>query len=133
MDYSALKFPKGVTRKQLKGRLDRVEAALKAKVRALVAERDGDCRMEHAGLGVCGGASEWCHLEESKRARTRGMPPDVRHTTAGSITACTTHHRRYDAGEIRIEYLSAKGADGRLAFHCGLRAFTEPVKRKERG
>lgn len=123
--------PKGELRRLVKGRADRAETKVAQQVRAAVDTRDGDCRLRSIGFGPCGGESEWAHLEESKRARTRGMPADVRHSTAGSCKLCTTHHRRYDAG-MRAEYLSRKGADGRIAWHDGLHVYVEPVKKESR-
>ncbi len=78
-------------------------------VRAICVERDGYCRL--MGLTPCDGPSEWCHLEEKKRARTRGMSPEKRHTQDFSMMACRKHHQMYDTGEIQIA-MTEKGADG---------------------
>lgn len=98
--------PKGKTRKQLKAKKDRHEAAVKKVVRAVCVQRDGHCRL--MGTTLCGGPSEHAHLEEWKRARTRGMTAERRHTTEGSMMACRRHHQKYDAGLIAI----ALGPDG---------------------
>src|SRR5260221_341989 len=81
MGLGGVACPKGRTRKQIKGRKDRAEAAVKKLVRAQVAYRDGHCRL--MGCGPCHGESEWAHLGDKKRARTRGQAPTVRHTTEG--------------------------------------------------
>jgi hypothetical protein len=105
------------TIKRVKGRKVRAETAVKQRVRFLCVERDGDCRVQGLeALGACSGESEWAHLEDKKRARTRGMLPEERHATAGSAMFCTTHHQAYDAGEFAVEYLSEKGADGPMAY-----------------
>ncbi len=85
-------------------------------IRKLVADRDGYCRIgewenhpddwhaddvEH-DYG-CEGKSEWAHLGDKKRGRTRGMPPDQRHTTAGSLMLCAKHHHAYDGGTLLID------------------------------
>lgn len=91
-------------------------------VRADVARRDGVCRIatwdDHPGddhddaLEACEGRSEWAHLGDKKRFKTRGLPPAERHTTAGSLMLCTRHHRAYDAGRLRI----TGNADADLRF-----------------
>jgi hypothetical protein len=106
-------FPKPEPIQRTKRRKLRVETLVKQKVRARCVERDGDCRLQRTALfGPCSGESEWAHLGEKKRARTRGMPPEQRHTTQGSLMLCTGHHRMYDAGRLGIEPLTPDGADG---------------------
>ena len=101
-------------------------------VRAQCVERDGDCRFcewerhphdTHSdSLEACYGEAcgddvpEWAHLGRMKRARTRGMTPELRHTTGGSLMLCRFHHRLYDSGKIAIDVVDDAGADGRLAF-----------------
>lgn len=104
-------------RKRTKARKERAEAKVKKAVRAECVKRDGFCRL--MGCGPCSGRSEWAHLGEKKRARTRKMAPEVRHTTAGSLMACTGHHEAYDAGRIEIEPTTARGADGLLRVRWG--------------
>ena len=117
IDYSSLALKKPEPRKRIKGRKDRRESQVKQQVRALCVARDGDCRMAGIPWHVCGGASEWAHLGDKKRARTRGMKPEIRHTTAGSLMLCTTAHDDYDEGRIGILPVSHyDGADGLLAF-----------------
>jgi hypothetical protein len=94
------------------GRKQRAERKVATSVRAQCVARDGYCRL--MGLDVCEGPSEWAHLGDKKRFKTRGQAPEVRHTTAGSFIACRRHHRAYDAGVIQIEVRSDLGADGRL-------------------
>ena len=112
------------TRARVKRRASKAEAVIKKHVRAECVERDGACRigdwemnpddlhdddLEH---DPCDGRSEWAHLGEKKRFKTRGQAPDVRHTTAGSLMLCRHHHGRYDAGKLAI----TGSADGVLEF-----------------
>ena len=109
MGLGGVACPKGKTRKQLKAKRDRHEAAIKKLVRAVCVERDGHCRL--MGTTLCSGPSEWAHLEEWKRARTRSMKAEARHCTAGSAMLCQKHHRLEEAGLIAIA-LGPDGADG---------------------
>jgi hypothetical protein len=110
--------PKPEPRKRTKARAKRHEAAIIQQVRAQCVARDGDCRIGSATtyLGACAGESEWCHLGDMRRFRTRGMDPDVRHTKAGTCCLCTKHHQMLDANEIRVEFMTPDGADGTLRF-----------------
>lgn len=111
------------------------EAAVIARVRPIVMERDGHCRVAKnllSGLGPCEGRSEWAHLNRSRRCHTRGMAPDERHTTAGSVALCARHHRLFDGQflsartpRLFIEELSDRGADGPLRFTHGERSYEE--------
>ena len=78
----------------------RTESKHALKIRALVAERDGYCRVNQAGatflVGDCKGVSEWAHLGDFRRFKTRGLPPEQRHTTGGSLMLCSFHHASYD-------------------------------------
>src|SRR3990167_1855659 len=116
IDYSVLTLKKPEPRKRIKGRKDRRESQVKQQVRALCVARDGDCRMAGISWHVCGGASEWAHLGDKKRARTRGMKPEIRHTTDGSLMLCTTAHQDNDQGRMHIVLLSRDGADRNLGF-----------------
>lgn len=90
-------------------------------IRAQVAERDGWCRVRRDGwtdailmvFGACNGASEWAHLGDKKRFKTRGLPPEERHTTAGSLMLCEKHHDAYDEGRLTI---LGDDANGTLEF-----------------
>jgi len=88
----------------------RAEMAYAAVIRAVCVERDGYCRF--APLGNCEGVSEWAHIGDKKRARTRGMKPEQRHTTGGSMMLCKRHHQQYDDGLRTIEFTTERGADG---------------------
>lgn len=113
----------------------RSESLQAQKVRALCVLRDGDCRLNDDSLwsffGACSGESEWAHLEDKRRFKTRGMAPEDRHTTAGSLQLCTGHHRRYDGARPRLHIKagSSRGADGPLGFACGPYSYME----KDRG
>ena len=125
-------FPKGKTKLQLKALKDRQEGQIKKLVRAAVAVRDGYCRLATAlnplagysdhfatvivAEHLCEGPSQWAHFGDKKRARTRGMKPEVRHTTAGSLMLCQAAHDDYDQGRLHITALTRRGCDGRLKF-----------------
>jgi hypothetical protein len=108
------------TRKQEKGRAERKERAVKQDVRAECVVRDGHCRYaKDDPRHTCKGPSEWAHLGDSRRARTRGQAPEVRHTTAGSLMLCRQAHNRYDGRErppLGIRARTKQGADGALAY-----------------
>ena len=100
----------------------RAEKKVAAVVRAACVERDGYCRWALASgtSSFCEGASEWAHFGDSTRAKTRGMKPERRHTTAGSMMLCTKHHDALDGRRhprLYLDALTAKGADGPVAFH----------------
>ncbi len=103
------KAPGITARERAKRRRDEMSVA--KVVRAACVARDGFCRM--MGLTPCNGQSEWAHLAEGKRARTRGMQPWQRHRTSHSAMLCTKHHAMYDTGEIQIA-MTDKGADGKI-------------------
>lgn len=89
------------------------------RVRALVEARDGFCRMRRLPcfvdvFGQCQGVSEWAHLGDLKRFKTRGQAPERRHTTGGTAMLCTKHHHDYDAHRIEIRAVTERGADGPL-------------------
>ncbi|HET9024320.1 MAG TPA: hypothetical protein VFN64_07080, partial [Burkholderiaceae bacterium] len=81
----------------------RAERKVAAEVREAVELRDGYCRLHPHdatlrrvlwGLfGPCGGASEWAHLGDARRFKTRGMAPEARHSRMGSLKLCAAHHR----------------------------------------
>lgn len=94
-------------------------------IRAQVAERDGYCRVMRQGwrsiiegiLGSCAGASEWAHWDDKKRFKTRGLPPEERHTTAESLMLCTKHHDQFDGRRfprLAITCTTDRGCDGPL-------------------
>lgn len=131
VDYRQLTHSKGVSRKTAKGRKDRAEATVTKSVRAECVDRDGHCRLGKAfrfitrdhlvqrqalWMHVCNEPSQWAHFGSKKRARTRGMAPEVRHTTAGSLMLCERAHTEYDAGTLMISALTRKGCNGPLKF-----------------
>lgn len=129
MDYTFFNnvpgaIPKGTPRRIVKARKDRQEARIKRVVRAECVKRDGLCRYWHDVFAACfvsvdcSGPSEWAHLERSKRARTRGMKPELRHTTAGTVMLCRFHHAQYDAGTITVKLRTNRGADGTLEWRA---------------
>jgi hypothetical protein len=94
------------------------EAAVIARIRAIVERRDVYCRIGKAlcGIGRCAGALEWAHLGDHRRFKTRGLPPEERHTTRGTLMLCSQHHHDYDQHRLEIEALTEREADGPLAF-----------------
>jgi hypothetical protein len=102
-----------------RARKARKDAAVAKKVRAKVADRDGYCRVgRDSGLQFvfCQGPSEWAHFGDKKRFKTVGMPPEERHTTAGSLCLCASHHVLYDRCLLHIEALTEDGCNGPLKF-----------------
>lgn len=132
---SGVPLHKPEKRSTTKRRKDRAEATQKQTIRAKCVARDGFCRLERAphgfnlfiGVPRCGFRSEWAHLGAKKRARTRGQAPEIRHTTKESLMFCDEHHRRYDGGDIEIEFLTADGADGLLLFRADELSYAERV------
>jgi hypothetical protein len=126
IDTSMLRFTKGRTRKSLKGSKRRLEAARVQLVRAICVERDGDCRLRQDGRltnyadqlipHICSGETEWAHFGAKKRSKTRGLPPEVRHTTEDSLMLCTGAHTAYDHQQMFIEPLTDRGCNGPLRF-----------------
>jgi hypothetical protein len=115
--------PKGAvpTRKQEKGKAQRAEVKVKKSVREQCVDRDGPCRYakDAPAQHTCQGPSEWAHLGEKKRAKTRGQAPEVRHTTAGSLMLCRLAHARYDGRQrprLGITATNKLGADGTLRY-----------------
>lgn len=111
------------------------ERAVIARVRPIVMARDGPCRVGRnllSGLGPCEGVPEWAHLNRWRRCHTRGMAPEERHCTMGSVALCSRHHRLFDgnilgvtAQRLYIFELTDRGADGPLAFEIGDRRYEE--------
>ena len=119
--------PKGPTARRRAARA-RAERPVKDQVRAECVDRDGSCRLATRSKGdvaglvgphVCRGRSQWAHLGDHKRARTRGMAPEERHTTAGSLMLCEGAHDQYDRRRkpyLDIDPVTSRGADGPLAL-----------------
>ena len=120
------------TRKQLKARKVRREAAVKQDVRAACVSRDGFCRVVAALLNDYDvrprGESEWAHMHAKRRSKTRGQDPEERHTTADSLMLCRFHHDAYDGRtrpRLTIEALTDRGADGPLQFTYRGKSYSE--------
>lgn len=118
--YETCGIPKGEPRKRTKGRRKRQERAVVQDVRPQVMARDGYCRLSEAArlhpaeFGNCEGPSEWSHYNAThRRSKTRGKPPEERHTTAGSMSLCRRHSQDYDQNRTDIQVLDEKrGCDG---------------------
>lgn len=117
--------PKGPTARRITKR-KRAESLVIKSVRAKCVERDVFCRYDldefakTARFGTdCKGPSEWAHLENYRRSKTRNMAPELRHTTAGTAMLCKFHHDCYDGRgkkKLRIVNFGALGADGPLTW-----------------
>lgn len=130
--------PKPRKRAAVKRAAKRVASKVIQRVRALCVIRDGACRIhdwEHNpddwhsdDLHPCDAFilwSEWAHLGDKKRCKTRGRPPEERHTTADSLMLCSAHHHQYDtAHTLAITPLTERGADGPLRFEQILKPTT---------
>ena len=123
--------PKGKTRKQVKGKKDRAEATVEKAVRAACVSRDGFCRVNLYELeGLMKPATdlepgELAHMHHKRRSKTRGLPPEERHSRTWCLMLCRSHHRRYDAKTLTIERLTDRGADGPLRFTYKGRSYSE--------
>lgn len=112
------------THQRLKARQRRLESKVKRSIREQCVYRDGYCLlgpvgMAFAGYGVCEGPSEWAHIGQHRRSKTRGMAPERRHTTKGSAMLCQTHHRAYDAHDFDIQPTTERGMDGPFRLVTG--------------
>jgi hypothetical protein len=89
-------------------------------VRAQCVTRDGTCRYaKDVSTHRCNGPSEWAHLGDKRRSKTRGQAPEVRHTTAGSLMLCQQAHAQYDGRQrprLSITATTKRGADGPLRY-----------------
>jgi hypothetical protein len=122
-------------RKRAKARRRRREVAVIKDVRAAVAERDGSCRLLGGPFGPCTAVSEWAHFGSHRRSATRGMDPEERHTSEGSLMLCGGpaggHHHAYDKGSgdrrLQIDAVDpARGCDGPLRYEMGSIVYVEP-------
>lgn len=107
--HTRLSKPKGPTARY-RAKRKRADDAHRLGIRAACVLRDGYCKF--AILGGCQGLSEHCHLGEKKRARTRGMDPEIRHTMEGSCMACTFHHHEEEQGRLKLSMFPYVGANG---------------------
>ncbi len=73
---------------------------------------DEPCLSWHTGETV-----DPCHMTHRGMG---GNPKGDRTTRQTVITLCRTHHRLYDAGQLEIEPLSDKLADGYCRFKIGI-------------
>jgi len=119
--FAGLALPKGTSRKTLKGRKERAEAAVVQEVRPQCVVRDGYCRASEAARKLpdtfepCDGPSEWSHYNRThRRSKTRGMPPEERHQRKHSMMLCRTHSHAYDQNRMDIEEKTELGCDGPL-------------------
>lgn len=123
-------------RKLVKARAHQAEVKVISAVRAKTSRRDGPCRLAWVcamprrwdgveAFGACRGPSEWAHLGAHRRCKTRGQPPEARHTTAGSLMMCKRHHNAYDDHRIEITPMTPRGADGPLRWTCGTFIYEE--------
>lgn len=136
-------FQKPEPRAKQRRRERRVEAETLAAARAEAVERDGYCRLYvldanwrvelQRMFGACSGPSEFSHLGESRRFKTRGQDPEVRHSSAGGIMLCANHHRTgihaYDRHTLRIDELTDRRANGPLQFWTDDNLWTERDER----
>ena len=115
-----LAFPKGQTRAERKGSLGYRERQIIERNRAHCERRDGDCRIGYWGdtaialFGECFGTPEWNHFR--RRSKSRGEPPEVRHSVEITGMLCGRHHDMVDEHEIDFDYLTEKRADGPMKF-----------------
>jgi hypothetical protein len=119
--------PKPEPRKRTKARTARQARKVVKSVRQQCVERDGYCRVVRDwpdnprggspfyGEIACFGPSQWAHLGEFKRSKTRGKAAVERHTTMGSLMLCARHHDQYD-GRSRPYLRIAGSPDGVLRF-----------------
>jgi hypothetical protein len=106
----SLTLAKPEPRKREAARRKRQAVKVIKAVRSQCVDRDGFCRVWRDDDGAecpadsgCIGTSEWAHLGDKKRFKTRGQAPELRHTTAGSLMLCTKHHQDYDQGRMVID------------------------------
>jgi len=108
IDYSVLAIPKPTPHRRVKARRQRQASQVTRSIRAQCVDRDGYCLlgpvrpMAFAGYGVCEGPSEWAHIGQHRRSKTRGMAPERRHTTKGSAMLCQRHHHALDQHEFDL-------------------------------
>jgi hypothetical protein len=113
-EHGGVACPTPEPKKREKARGKRAEQKVEQAVRAACVLRDGDCRLQGSYVGYCGGESEWAHMPDKRRSKTRGQEPEVRHTTAGSLMLCSLHHALLDTHRMTIEAMTEQGADSTL-------------------
>lgn len=111
-----MRLERGEPRDRVKRRRKRDEHDRIAKIRPLVVERDGYCRLARRiaqqMFGQCRGPSEWAHAPWLRRSKTMGRPPEDRHRTDGSFMLCDGHSDALDYHRIDVEPRTERGADG---------------------
>lgn len=123
--------PGGLRRK--KASVKRRETKLiREDVRPHCEQRDGYCRFGplmpdalYLLVGSCDGPSEWAHMEDKRRSKTVGLPPEERHTREGSLMLCKRHHGAYDTHKFDLEPLTSNGAEGDLRIKAGASTYEE--------
>lgn len=133
--FQGLANPKPLPHRRTKERRKRHESKVVKQVRPQVVARDGYCRLSEAArlhpenFGECEGPSEWSHYNAThRRSKTRGQPPEVRHTTAGSMMLCRQHSQDYDQNRIDIETQTDRGCDGPVRATRGGAVWMEDCK-----
>ena len=116
--------------KRTQAKRKRAEAKVAKAVREKVSLRDGYCRIKlHKGFGfgfgLCDGTSEWAHLGEFKRFKTRGQTAERRHTVEGTLMLCSRHHYLYDQHHLKIEAVTPDGTEGPLRFSLRAEVYEE--------
>lgn len=115
-----LAHPKGPTRAERKGSIGYRERQIIQRNRAHCERRDGDCRIGYWGgsavalFGECFGTPEWNHFR--RRSKSKGEPPEVRHSVEITGMLCGRHHDMVDEHEIDFDYLTETRADGPMKF-----------------
>lgn len=108
-------IPKPEPWRKQKARRTRADKKEKDRTRAIVAARDGYCRVMNF-IVDCQGPSERNHLR--RLSATRNMAPEKRHDPRFSIMNCTRHHGLIDENRIGWEYKDESlGANGRMRFY----------------
>ncbi len=121
-------IPKPKPKRLERAKRKRVESKVIQKVRGECVVRDGECRIgdwernpedyHDDGLNdvYCEGESEWAHLEDKRRFKTRGQSAEQRHTTAYTAMLCKRHHDLYDDRQIQLQFTTFDGANGPLKW-----------------
>ena len=121
-------YPKGPTRAAIKAQKREHETQVIKAVRFACMKRDGHCRVAGRVGTPCYGPSEWAHLGDHRRARTRGRDPEERHDVRFSVMLCRLHHHDYDAHAYDLAYDPERGANGPVTVVLGGRRVADPVR-----
>ena len=115
-DWSGFKWAPGESGPDRRKRKRKREKEVKSAIRGEVFDRDPSCVVPDDPRWRHDGPDEWAHMEGGTRARTRGRPPEERHTTRLSCRLCRTHHFAYDRGRLRPTFLTERGANGPMEW-----------------